>query len=144
LRANFRELLHYVGGLKDLSLSGCFVDVFPTLPLAQLTRLNMSHNFLTSISPTAPRLLTKLQVLSLARNQLSTLQAEVWRRMPSLTSLDISHNPFTIFDRTNFVGLARLNHLTLSGVPFTDTFEGSPFSMLERLTSITLDTFPQV
>jgi Leucine-rich repeat (LRR) protein len=69
IRANFKELFHYVQRLQDLRLSAVEVDHFPALLLPHLTRLDVSGNRLRDLpyftSPSMPQ----LRHLNLSWNQ---------------------------------------------------------------------------
>jgi Leucine-rich repeat (LRR) protein len=92
LRANFKELFHYVQKLRHLSLADTGLKVTPHLPLPKLVTLNLSSNAIEELSAAAVEGLDRLRSLCLNANRFVAVPSQAWSHMPLLKTLDISKN----------------------------------------------------
>jgi Leucine-rich repeat (LRR) protein len=92
LRANFKELFHYVQKLRHLSLADTGLKVTPHLPLPNLVTLNLSSNSIEELSAAAVEGLERLRSLYLNANRFVAVPSQAWPHMPLLKTLDISKN----------------------------------------------------
>jgi Leucine-rich repeat (LRR) protein len=92
LRANFKELFHYVQKLRHLSLADTGLKVTPHLPLPNLVTLNLSCNSIEELAAAAVEGLERLRSLYLNANRFVAVPSQAWPHMPLLKTLDISKN----------------------------------------------------
>lgn len=110
IRANFKELFHYVQRLRRLGLSRVEIEELPSLHLPALTALDLSANRLEDLPHFSDILsegMPQLRELNLSRNQLTHLPAHSWHFMPNLRQLDLSWNPIRVLTKESFDGLDR-------------------------------------
>lgn len=81
--------------------------------LTGLQRLNLSHNYLTHISPDDLIELDNLRILDISHNRLTTLEETSKTFLPSLEELIATHNKLTILEK-DFHGLPVLCWAELS------------------------------
>lgn len=96
LRANFKELFHYLQKLKYLYLSNTNLLSFPQLPLPDLLTLDISNANIETVPEKSAELLGKLRKLILSGNQIQSVPSHIWNSLPYLKELDLSNNPLRV------------------------------------------------
>ncbi|XP_050434615.1 chaoptin [Adelges cooleyi] len=144
IRANFKELFHYVQNIKHLNLANVGLSETPPFPLPNLVTLRLSHNKLKTISRNSMEMLTKLRTLYIDHNELSYSPANVWSLLPSLKSLDLSSNPIKTITKASFTDLFRLQHLKVQQLYYLDRFDAGSLSKLSSLRSLATDWRPNL
>lgn len=98
LRANFKELFHYVQKLRYLNLAETGLTEVPPLPLPNLIELRLSRNRIEKLSSVSVDNLGQLRRLYLDHNRFRTLPSNAWPYLVSLKELDVSNNPIKVSD----------------------------------------------
>ncbi|XP_047529776.1 chaoptin-like [Vanessa atalanta] len=140
IKTNFKELFHNAPRLRRLSLANTGLKGTPHLPLANLTELNLSGNYITSYSENDVRHLSNLRALDIAGNKFTSLRPAMWASLPQLISLDVSQNPIVRIQRGLFDGLSRLLYLRMDSLRNLETIEPRAFRALVSLRSLTLES----
>lgn len=96
LRANFKELFHYLQKLKYLYLSNTNLLTFPHLPLPDLLILDMDNANIETVPEKSAEQLGKLRKLTLSGNQIQSIPSHIWNSLPYLKELDLSNNPIRV------------------------------------------------
>ncbi|XP_071442248.1 chaoptin-like [Hetaerina americana] len=145
LRANFKELFHYLPTLRTLSLAGCGLSgSAPSLRLPALLNLDLSDNTLEDVSSSSAAGVPRLRILTLTRNKFTSLPSSAWPMLPRLRALDISENPIRVVTKDSLSPLPRLQSLLMQGLARMERFDSDSFSMLKRLTTVKVQTFPRI
>ena len=110
---------------------------FPTHWSDDVLWLDISFNFLTSLSGLADPKLAKLHYLDVSRNLLTSLSADAFRYVPLLEVLDLGHNALVTLPDDVFRGLHNLTRLVLRNTRLS-VLPGTVLSHLTRLTSLDL------
>ena len=103
------------------------------LPLTHLQSLDLGYNNLTYIDTVSIERLSQLRHLSLAGNKLRHLPASCWRFLLFLKTLDISWNPTRVLTKESFVGLNRIQEMTIQNLPDLKRFDADSLSQLTYL-----------
>ncbi|XP_069684863.1 chaoptin [Periplaneta americana] len=143
LRANFKELFHYVQKLRHLNLADTGLKVTPNLPLPNLVSLNLSSNSIEEMSAAAVEGLERLRSLYLYGNRFTSVPSQAWPYMPLLKNLDVSKNNIKIITKESFSGLNRLQTLVIQDLPL-ERFDGDTLTRLRLLTSLRIQTWPKI
>ena len=106
------------------------------LPLRDLQTLDLGWNNLSSIYYESIERLSQLRHLDLAGNSFTHLPASCWRYLPYLKSLDISWNPTRVLTKESFVGLERIQILTIQNLPDLKRFDADSLAQLTYLTKL--------
>ncbi|KAK3862677.1 hypothetical protein Pcinc_031488 [Petrolisthes cinctipes] len=85
--------------------------------LKELSRLDLSHNRLTSITPDFFRGARSLTHLNASHNKLTQITEAVARRLKAVTHLDLSGNHISCLSRKITEYLPRMTHLDISNNP---------------------------
>lgn len=93
LRANFKEVFHYLPDLRQLSLANCGLKNVPHLMLLSLNYLDLSYNVIDAIRENELQYFNTLKVLLLTNNSLTSING---LRLSLLRELDISGNPIKV------------------------------------------------
>ncbi|XP_025425391.1 chaoptin isoform X2 [Sipha flava] len=144
LRANFKELFHYVQNVRHLNLADTGLVDTPLLPLPGLISLRLSHNKLEKVSRSSMEMLSRLKTLYLNDNRLTSSPWNVWSLLPSLKTLDLSANPIKTITKASFSGLSRLQHLRVQQLQYADRFDAGSLSKLSTLRSLATDWRPNI
>ncbi|OXB53243.1 hypothetical protein ASZ78_002560 [Callipepla squamata] len=88
-------------------------SAFARLP--QLSTLDLAYNQLDTLSPGAFNGLRVLEVLNLSHNQLTTLAEGAFSSLANLSSLWVQHNPLSTVSPTALLPLVNLRLLSLRG-----------------------------
>ncbi|XP_065558933.1 chaoptin-like isoform X2 [Artemia franciscana] len=135
LKANFKELFHYLVKLKELNMASTELTAWPALPLPNLVALNLSRNLLGHDRPTVMTL-DKLRSIDLSYNRFTSVPNFLWNRIPLLGELDLSNNPIKTVNRESFTGLWRLESLDLLNRKLLNEIEEESFRSLPLLSNI--------
>lgn len=93
LQANFKELLHYLPGLRHLYMINCGFRQIPILPLINLNILDLSFNDIDNIKQVDTQYFPHLKVLKLVNNSLTAVPNV---KLQFLRQLDLSYNPIEV------------------------------------------------
>lgn len=105
---------------RDLDLSGKGLsDLRPLETLPQLSKLNLSRNLITNVSPLAK--LDKLAVLSLSQNSISDLRA--LGSLLNLSNLELADNEIENTDPLSVLGRVRFLDLRNNGINIACPFK---------------------
>ncbi|KAK7093469.1 hypothetical protein V1264_007216 [Littorina saxatilis] len=129
-----------------LNLAGCRLKYLHHVELPNLRNLDLSRNRLTSIAAEELKGVSKLHVLSLARNPLTTLlvaNSDIHVRFPFLKYLDVSQVTSLTLNVTTFSIFPRLSFLNLSGCG-VERLVGGGFHTLKHLKYVDLEGCPMV
>ncbi|XP_037872935.1 chaoptin [Bombyx mori] len=140
VKTNFKELFHNLPRLRKLILADAGLKSIPHLPLANLTELDLSGNFMSSFREPEVRRLMNLRALNLARNKFTSLQPAMWAALPKLCNLDVSQNPIVRVTRGSFEGLDRLLHLRMPQLRQLEVVEPRAFRPLVSLRILDLES----
>ncbi|CAH2106861.1 unnamed protein product [Euphydryas editha] len=140
IKTNFKELFHNAPRLRRLSLASIGLKSTPHLPLANLTELNLSGNYIASYSESDVRYLSNLRALDIGGNKFTSLRPAMWMTLPQLISLDVSRNPIVRIQRGLFDGLDRLLYLRMDNLRNLETIEPRAFRALISLRSLTFES----
>ena len=110
----------------------------PKLP-ADVVQLNISFNFLTSLTSLTHPNLRHVRHLNVSHNQLTSLPSDVFGDVPHLQVLDLGHNPLQSLSDGAFRGLTDLTVLVLAGTGL-HTLPDLLFTPLPHLTSLDLSS----
>ncbi|KAK6643443.1 hypothetical protein RUM43_004948 [Polyplax serrata] len=144
LRSNFKELFHNVQKLKRLRLANTGLINVPTLPLPNLTELDLSSNNIETVYVNSVEYLVKLRTLVLSDNKLNHVPSKIWNFMPLLKKLDLSRNPIKIITKDSFYGLHSLQQLDVSSLRSLERFDSDSFAKMKMLSKIKIQTWPQI
>nr|XP_034835491.1 insulin-like growth factor-binding protein complex acid labile subunit [Maniola hyperantus] len=104
-------------GLRELVLSHNNISDAYLIRLTDqhdLTRLDMSYNYILELDESSLQLPEKLGVLDLSFNDIYRIAPSAFNRMSNLKTLRLSHNNLKIIDHGVFRGLTSLLNLDLS------------------------------
>ncbi|PSN48762.1 hypothetical protein C0J52_05187 [Blattella germanica] len=90
------------------------IKLLSRFSIEDLTKLSLAHNEISSIDAGTFMWLKYLKVISLADNRIETLNAKSFQGLPKLEELDLSRNKLQNFSQDTFVDLKRLSTLSLS------------------------------
>lgn len=93
LRANFKEVFHYLPDLRWLSMANCGLKNLPHFLLISLNYLDLSFNSIDSIRENELQNFATLKVLLLMNNSLSSMDG---LRLSLLRELDVSGNSIKV------------------------------------------------
>ncbi|KAL1452060.1 hypothetical protein WDU94_006376 [Cyamophila willieti] len=144
LRANFKELFHYLQKLKYLFLSNTNLMAFPYLPLPDLLTLDMSNNNIKEFSENCAELLGKLRRLQLNGNQLQAVPSHLWSSIPYLKELDLSKNPIRLITKDSFSHLRYLQSLNVQNLPRLERFDSDSLLKNVFLQTLKIQTWPKI
>lgn len=144
VRANFKELLHYLPITRYLSLSNVGLKTFPFIPLRNLTSLNLTFNFIEGAKENAVKDLNSLRYLYLRGNSLTSVPAQIWTHTPNLKILDISKNPIQSLNKNSFFGLPNLVHLDIKNLHKLSHFEQDTLSTLKSLSILRTESMSSI
>ncbi|CAG7730685.1 unnamed protein product [Allacma fusca] len=144
LRANFKELFHFLPKLKVLRLCGCGIKVLPFLPLPHLVSLELASNGLNEIKMQSLGSLTRLRHLDLSHNDLTSSRIPSWTPLYNLVTLKLSNNPLKSLTKDTFYGLGRLEFLEILNISRLDRFDSDVLSHLSNLRSLAVETHPNI
>lgn len=109
-------------------------DVIPEFSGSRLTKLDMSHNCITTIDDNTFENVTNLIELDLSWNSIATISAAAFRKLSKLKRLDISHNQLSHLSSNLFVELTTIEVLILSNnVQLNETFQQPDFDLFTTL-----------
>jgi len=94
--------------------------------LSALSRLDLRHNLLASLSATSLRGLSSLRHLRLDNNLIAEVDALSLSDLSKLTNLALRGNPLTALTRLNFPGNVSLSYVDLSECSLTTVPRGVP------------------
>ncbi|XP_050678439.1 leucine-rich repeat neuronal protein 3-like isoform X2 [Leptidea sinapis] len=108
--------------VQVLNLSRCAIEIIENASFKDLQSMNtldLSHNKLTSaklsphafegrFSPEEYEPLAAMRTLSLAYNDLHSLNQDLFEHLPELTELDLSGNPLTTIDHVTVIAISSL------------------------------------
>ncbi|XP_077294897.1 uncharacterized protein LOC143917287 [Arctopsyche grandis] len=140
VRANFKELLHYLPITRSLSLSNIGLKTFPYIPLRNLTSLNLTFNHIENVKEAAVKDLGNLRYLHLKGNMMTSVPSHVWPYMRNLKMLDLSKNPIQYLSKQSFYGLESLVHLDINNLHKLGNFEQETLSTVRSLAFLRTET----
>ncbi|XP_076162474.1 uncharacterized protein LOC143144199 isoform X2 [Ptiloglossa arizonensis] len=140
LQANFKELFHYLPGLKQLFLTNCGLRDVPLLPLTNLNILDLSYNSIDSTSDKQFQYLKNLKVLLLVNNSLTAMPNV---KLNLLRELDVSGNPIEELTKESFMGYPRLEVLKLKNLNRTRSVDKDCLRVLKYLKHLRIQTWPE-
>jgi len=127
--------------LRVLSLKSNQLEAIPneSLSLLNLTALDVSHNYVHSLSATSfPKSLGSLSFLNVSHNNISRLDSSALSSLASsLEEFDLSHNSLVKLDRNVFRGLKKVKLLDLSFNAIA-SFDRNDFSEMLSLMTLKL------
>ncbi|XP_053995102.1 chaoptin-like isoform X1 [Hylaeus volcanicus] len=140
LQANFKELFHYLPGLRQLFLINCGLKDIPLLPLTNLNVLDLSFNYIDSTSDKQFQFLKDLKVLLLVNNSLTSMPNV---KLNLLRELDVSGNPIEELTKESFMGYPRLEDLKLRNLNKTRSVDKDCLRVLKYLKHLRIQTWPE-
>ncbi|XP_001604537.3 chaoptin isoform X2 [Nasonia vitripennis] len=141
LRANFKEVFHYLPDLRQLSLANCGLKSIPHLMLLSLNYLDLSYNVIDVIHDNELQNFNTLKVLLLTNNSLTSINE---LRLNLLRELDISGNPIKQLSRDTFLGHPRLEKLNIRDLNNTRAVDRDCLKSLSYLKYLRTQTWPDV
>ena len=108
------------------------------MPLTHLQTFDLAYNNLSSIDPVSIERLSQLRHLSLAGNKFTHLPASCWRYLSFLKTLDVSFNPTRVLTKESFVGLERIQELTIQNLPDLKRFDADSLAQLTYLKKLNI------
>ncbi|KAK0079520.1 hypothetical protein PV325_001105 [Microctonus aethiopoides] len=140
LQANFKELLHYLPGLRHLYMINCGFRQIPILPLTNLNILDLSFNDIDNIKQVDTQYFPHLKVLKLVNNSLTAVPNV---KLQFLRQLDLSYNPIEELTRDTFVVYPRLEDLVLRKLYRVKLVNNDCLQSLHYLKRLRLQTWSQ-
>ncbi|XP_076246206.1 uncharacterized protein LOC143186418 [Calliopsis andreniformis] len=140
LQANFKELFHYLPGLRQLYLANCGLKDIPFLPLTTLNILDLSFNYIEATSEKQFQYLKDLKILLLVNNSLHSMPNV---KLNLLRELDVSGNPIEELTKENFMGYPRLEKLNLRNLNKTKSVDKDCLRVLKYLKHLRIQTWPE-
>ncbi|XP_058791389.1 chaoptin-like [Phymastichus coffea] len=140
LRANFKEVFHYLPDLRWLSMASCGLKNLPHFLLMSLNYLDLSFNNVDNIRENELQNFGTLKVLLLTNNTLSTFDG---LRLNLLRELDISGNPIKELTRNTLAGFPRLEKLNIRNLNRTLTVDRDCLKSLSHLKYLSTQTWPE-
>ena len=121
--------------MSDNLLSQLTADMFASLRLLNLQRINVGHNKISRVHSRAFTDLLNLVDIDLSHNQLVSVPSHSFGHTVSLMTLSLSHNPISVIKTNDFSHLQYLTKLDLSNCQISKIESGSLNSLpsLERL-----------
>ncbi|CAG9760420.1 unnamed protein product [Ceutorhynchus assimilis] len=118
--------------LLYLDLSDSLLDRIPSGSLRKVLRLDLSGNYLRSISAGSFTKLQSLQVLNLSTNSLTTIHERGFEGLTEVISIDLSFNKIQTLDERLLNNNSALSHLNLSHnyIKSLDTISSKSLKML--------------
>ncbi|XP_014236581.1 chaoptin-like [Trichogramma pretiosum] len=141
LRANFKEVFHYLPDLRQLSLANCGLKAIPHLQMMSLNYLDLSDNYIDSIRENELQNFNTLKVLLLTNNSLNSIKN---LKLNLLRELDISENPIKELSRNTFSGFPRLERLNIRNLNRTRSVDRDCLKSLSYLKYLRTQTWPEV
>ncbi|KZC08570.1 Chaoptin [Dufourea novaeangliae] len=140
LQANFKELFHYLPGLRQLFMASCGLRDIPLLPLINLNVLDLSFNHIDSTTDKQFQYLKDLRVLRLLNNSLTAMPNV---NLNLLRELDVSGNPIEELTKESFMGYPRLEDLKLRNLNKTRSVDKDCLRVLKYLKHLRIQTWPE-
>ncbi|XP_043260675.1 chaoptin [Colletes gigas] len=140
LQTNFKELFHYLPGLRQLYLTNCSFRDIPLLPLTNLNVLDLSFNYIDSTPDKQFQYLKNLKVLLLVNNSLTSMPNV---KLNLLRELDVSGNPIEKLTKESFMGYPRLEDLKLRNLNRTRSVDKDCLRVLKYLKHLRIQTWPE-
>ncbi|OAD58266.1 Chaoptin [Eufriesea mexicana] len=140
LQANFKELFHYLPGLRQLFLANCGLRDIPLLPLTNLNVLDLSLNHIDLTSDKQFQYLKDLKILWLVNNSLTSMPNV---KLSILRELDVSGNPIEELTKESFLGYPRLEKLNLRNLNKTRSVDKDCLRILKYLKHLRIQTWPE-
>ena len=100
------------------------------LPLTHLQTFDLANNNLSAIHPMSIERLSQLRHFNLAGNKFTHLPASCWRYLSFLKTLDVSWNPTRVLTKESFVGLERIQELTIQNLKDLKRFDADSLAQL--------------
>ena len=144
IRANFKELFHYLQRIKELELASIGLTAWPHMPLPHLIALNLSANALDNSGDPGVHhsiRLDRLRVLDLSRNRFVQVPSFLWTSTPLLRELDLSANPIRKLDAESLAGLWRLKTLAIQPLPVLESITSDALHSLVHLKHLKIQTW---
>ncbi|XP_034180450.2 uncharacterized protein LOC117604471 [Osmia lignaria lignaria] len=140
LQANFKELFHYLPGLRQLYLASCGLKDIPLLPLTNLNVLDLSFNYVDSTSDKEFQYLKGLKILLLLNNSLTSMPNV---KLNLLKELDVSGNPIEELTKESFLSYPRLEKLNLRNLDKIRSVNKDCLRVLKYLKHLRIQTWPE-
>ncbi|XP_001121376.4 chaoptin isoform X1 [Apis mellifera] len=140
LQANFKELFHYLPGLRQLYLANCGLKDIPLLPLMNLNVLDLSFNYIDSTPDKQFQYLKDLKILLLVNDSLTSMPNV---KLNLLRELDVSGNPIEVLMKESFLGYPRLEKLNLRNLNKTKSVDKDCLRVLKYLKHLRIQTWPE-
>ncbi|KAL8562025.1 hypothetical protein ACOMHN_031796 [Nucella lapillus] len=129
--------------LVRLSLRYCGIQEIGVVNLLNVQSLDLSHNVLTSFSGVELKAMTNLRLLSLAFNELISLNSiDHFNTFPSLLLLDLSGGGTREITNTSFLPFPNIQNLNLSGSRLLEKVLEPGFSTLPDLQVLDISECP--
>ncbi|XP_014213933.1 chaoptin-like isoform X2 [Copidosoma floridanum] len=141
LRANFKEVFHYLPDLRHLSLANCDLKAIPHLLLSSLNCLDLSYNNIDTIRDNELQYFDELKILLLTNNSLRSIGG---LRLNLLRELDISGNPIKELSKESFSGYSRVESLNIRNLNRTYVVDKDCLKSLRYLKHLRTQTWPEV
>lgn len=141
IKTNFKELFHNLPNLECLDLANVGLKSVPYLPLANLTILNLTSNYINNYRESDMRMLQNLRIFILSYNRLTAILPSMWAMFKNLNTLDISYNPLVRITQGTFKGLENLLNLQMKGLKYVEVIERKSFRPLLSLRVLEIQLF---
>jgi len=130
-----------LGNLQQLWLNYNRLERIPSALPSGLRRLLVESNMLRAVTADAFPTGSKLDTISLAGNQISTLHPDALNELTNLQSIDLSNNKLRQISGQTFANNSQLKTLQLSRNPLED-FQPGCFGQLTSLKKLSLAYIP--
>ena len=108
------------------------------LPLTHLQTFDLHNNNLSSVHPMSIERLAQLRHLNLGGNKFTHMPASCWKFLSFLKTLDVSWNPTRVLTKESFVGLERIQELTIQNLPDLKRFDADSLAQLTYLKTLNI------
>ena len=122
-------------------IASCSYHQLTSLPISihrDTTRLDLSHNQLTSLQDLSSVHLPKLRHLDISHNSVQELDQQALSGLTTLHSVDLSHNQLTVISDRAFVHLTAVTSLKLNHNRLNDAVTAEVFLGLSHLSQLDL------
>jgi hypothetical protein len=132
---NNREIFNLQNGANTYQLNNKGIEcIFPDIfqDIVSLSKIDLSHNLISSLTGKQFKGLTSLKELFLDNNKLSSLPKDLLKGLNSLKFVNLSDNMLHSIDKSFFIGLNSINKINMENNSFTQNLPSQLFSSLSN------------